>query len=221
MNEKFIRFMALVNGPSTQKLLQLVDHAVADGANKIHLLLNSPGGSVFHGMAVYNYLKGLKGVEVITYNFGTVDSIGVIMYCAGSKRVSVPHARFLLHLVSTTVNAPTVLDEHSMIEIANSQSTDQQNIANIIGATTGKHADVISKLMQKRTTLNTDQAKKNGLVQDVAVDLVPAEADLYVVQESDADLIVRNPMPQMQLSNPPLNGETNLYTKLANATKSY
>ncbi len=57
-------------------LNDLIKNEVGDveGNTLMHLLLSSPGGSVFHGLSVYNFLKGAP-FEVYTYNFGSVDII--------------------------------------------------------------------------------------------------------------------------------------------------
>jgi ATP-dependent Clp protease, protease subunit len=44
---------------------------------------------VFHGLTAYDYLKGLP-IQVTTHNFGSVDSIGVAMYCGGAEVISIP-----------------------------------------------------------------------------------------------------------------------------------
>ena len=63
-------------------MTKIVDKKLHDKYDQLNLLLSSPGGSVFHGLSVYNFLKGAP-IEVYTYNFGSVDSIGVVIYCAG------------------------------------------------------------------------------------------------------------------------------------------
>src|ERR1022692_3368419 len=96
MKETFIRFMAPVGPQTADQLFRIIDTKIKQKFEKINLLLSSPGGSVFHGLSLYNFLKGAP-IEIDTYNFGSVDSIGVIIYCAGNKRFTVPHSRFLMH----------------------------------------------------------------------------------------------------------------------------
>ena len=116
MTDLYVRFMAPVTPLSAERLLNIVDKALRDGIQKLHLLINSPGGSVSHGLAIHNFLKGIP-LEICTYNFGTVDSIGVTIYCAGKTRFSVPHARFLLHPVAASVQGH--LDEARITEVLN------------------------------------------------------------------------------------------------------
>src|SRR3972149_10708258 len=98
-----IKFFAPVIDITINALMQAVDQKLSKGQRNFIILISSPGGSVFHGLSAYNYLKGLPA-EISTHNFGSVDSIGVVVYCAGRRRLSGPQARFLLHGV--TANFP-------------------------------------------------------------------------------------------------------------------
>ncbi|GAG04670.1 unnamed protein product, partial [marine sediment metagenome] len=80
MKEIYIRFMAPVIPVTIDHLMKIIDTKLHEKYERINLLLSSPGGSVFHGLSVYNFLKGAP-IEVYTYNFGSVDSIGIVMYC--------------------------------------------------------------------------------------------------------------------------------------------
>lgn len=96
----YIKFFAPVMQESINALMQVVDKKLSQGARKMGLLISTPGGDVFQGLSAYNYLKGIP-LEITTHNFGSADSIGVVLFCAGSRRLCVPHARFLLHGVET------------------------------------------------------------------------------------------------------------------------
>ena len=81
-----IRFFAPVIDATVNALMNAVDQKMKQGIKEFIILISSPGGSVIHGMIAYNYLKGLPA-SVTTHNFGSVDSIGIVLYCAGSKRL--------------------------------------------------------------------------------------------------------------------------------------
>lgn len=100
MKEAWIRFMAPGNSQTVTRLFQIFDAKLKEKVERIHIMLSSPGGSVFHGISLFNFLRG-SPIEVYTYNFGSVDSIGVVIFCAGNKRFCVPHAlRALFYCVS-------------------------------------------------------------------------------------------------------------------------
>ncbi|MCY4504948.1 MAG: ATP-dependent Clp protease proteolytic subunit [Hyphomicrobiales bacterium] len=223
--------MSAVTPHSTERLFSLINGAFRDGTNKIHLLLNSPGGSVFHGLAIYNMLKGIP-LEIVTHNFGTVDSIGIIIYCAGKKRYCVPHARFLLHPVATNFQQGASADEHRIREIQNALEIDQKNIARIVGATTNKSEQEILKSIHNRETLDPEQAKKFGLVNSISSTLIPAGAHLEVIRESEANMpqivagqtLRADTAPHtipLQLSPAPKSGATNIYKSVISSTKAF
>lgn len=166
----WLRFMAPVVPQTVNPLLQCIDRGIATGADHIHLMLSSPGGSVFHGLSLHNYLRGI-GVPVTTYNFGSVDSIGVVIFCAGSERVCVPHARFLIHGVTLNFNAQQRADEKQIEEHLKGIKIDAANIARVVADATGRQLEQVEQDMLDRTTLNPQQAKDYGLVTRVEKDL--------------------------------------------------
>lgn len=193
MKEVFIRFMAPVLPTTIDHLMKCIDAKIHEKYNRINLLLSSPGGSVFHGLSVYNFLKGAP-IEVYTYNFGSVDSIGVVIYCAGSKRFSVPHARFLIHGVKMNFQGQASFDEFQVHEHLKSIQIDQKNIARVIADNTGKGADVIEKDMHDRKTLNPTEAKNYGLVNEIKSDLFPADAEFISIHEPLQQMAMPFPM---------------------------
>jgi ATP-dependent protease ClpP protease subunit len=137
MKEAYIRFMAPVTPQTSDQLIRIVDEKIRSGYDKLHLMISSPGGSVFHGLSLYNFLYGIP-LEVDTYNFGSVDSIGVILFCAGKNRYSVPNARFLIHGVSFNFQGQASFDEKMLDEQLKGLQIDQSNIAKIIAFTAKK-----------------------------------------------------------------------------------
>ena len=182
MKETYIRFMAPVMPQTSDQLFKIIDQKVAQKFEKIHLMLSSPGGSVFHGISIYNFLRGAP-IEVDTYNFGSVDSIGVILFCAGKHRCSVPHARFLIHGVRFNINGNASFDEKQLEEHLKGLKIDQTNIARVISDTTGKPLHKIEDDMNSRITLNPTEAKDYGLVHEIKSALFPIDADLSVIGE--------------------------------------
>jgi len=182
MKEAYIRFMAPVLPQTTDRLFKLIDAKLKEKVEKLHLMISSPGGSVFHGISIYNFLKGAP-IEVETYNFGSVDSIGVIIFCAGKHRCSVPHARFLIHGVRFNVQQPQAFDEMQLHEHLKGLKIDQTNIARVIADTTGKPMHKVEEDMNNRTTLNPTDAKDYGLIHEIKSSLFPIDADLSVIGE--------------------------------------
>ena len=77
-----VKFYSPVSEASIGALMKVVDQKLAAGVTQFTVLISTSGGSVFHGLTAYNYLKGIPA-EVTTHNIGSVDSIGVALFCAG------------------------------------------------------------------------------------------------------------------------------------------
>lgn len=176
-----VRFFAPVNEATVSRLLQVVDDQTRMGAQRVVILISSPGGSVFAGISAYNYLKGAP-IEIVTHNFGSVDSIAVLLYCAGSIRYSVPEAEFLLHPIAAQIASGITLDQPAIEEQLKLMENQTKSIASIIATTTGEKVSVVQNTIQQRTTLDATEAQKWGLVQGIRPELIPKDAQVISIQ---------------------------------------
>ena len=189
-----IKFFAPVIDVTINALMDAIDQKMKQGVNQFSILISSPGGSVFHGLSAYNYLRGLP-VSVTTHNFGSVDSIGVILFCGGSKRLSVPQARFLLHGISAGFQNER-LEEKQLEERLKGMRIDIENVAKVIAANSGKSVDDVTNAILERTTLNPDEAKAWGLVHEIKSELFEAGSEVISIQyQPKPELVVPPNMP--------------------------
>jgi ATP-dependent Clp protease protease subunit len=194
MKPVVVRFFAPVIDATVNALMSAVDQKMKQGTQDFTILISSPGGSVIHGLSAYNYLKGLP-VSITTHNFGSVDSIGIVLYCAGSRRLSVPQARFLFHGVNVQFRGEQNLDEKLLEERLKGLRIDVENIAKVIAANTGKSTKDITDAMIERTTLNPEEAQSWGLVHAIKSELFEAGSEVIAIQAQ------QRPVPQ-QLQKP-------------------
>ncbi len=180
-----IKFFAPVNDVTINALMGTIDRKMKEGISNFIILISSPGGTVFHGLSAYNYLKGLP-VTITTHNFGSLDSISVILFCGGSKRLSVPQARFLLHGVSFSFRQNENLEEKQLEERLKGLKIDTENIAKVISANTNKSVEEITAAMLERATLNPDEAKSWGLVHEIKSDLFESESEVISIHFQQA-----------------------------------
>jgi len=181
MKPVVIRFFAPVIDVSVNALMSAVDQKMKQGIKDFIILISSPGGSVIHGLSVYNYLKGLPA-SITTHNFGSVDSIGIVLYCAGSKRLSVPQARFLLHGVNAQFKGELHLEEPQLEERLKGLRIDMENIAKVVAANTGKRVKDVTNAMLERTTLNPEEARSWGLVHEIRSELFEEGSEVISIQ---------------------------------------
>jgi len=182
MNKQLvIKFFTPVSEQSSIDLMTTIDSAINSGVDDLTLLMSTPGGSVFHGLSIYNYLQGLPLKNLTTHNFGSVDSIGVVIYCAGKVRNSSPQARFLIHGVSAQFQGQFSLEEPQLEERLRGLQIDIENIAKVIAENTGKTVKDVTSAMLARTTLNPEQAKEWGLVHEIKTELFEAGSQVISI----------------------------------------
>ena len=177
----YIKFYTGVNENSVKKLMHDIEQKLKEGIERFVIVISSPGGSVLHGLSAYNFLKGIPA-EVITHNFGSVDSMGAVIYCAGHKRLCVPHARFLLHPPRWGSSGAINLDEKGLEENLKGLRIDIDNIAGVIAATVGKSESEVHRDMTDRTTLSPEQAVEYGLVHEISPALFQVGAEIIDVE---------------------------------------
>jgi ATP-dependent protease ClpP protease subunit len=104
------------------------------------------------------------------------------MYCAGSKRLSVPQARFLFHGVSAQFRGEQNLEEKLLEERLRGLRIDMENIGKVIAANTGKSTKEVTDAMLDRITLNPDEAQSWGLVHEIKSELFEAGSEVIAIQ---------------------------------------
>jgi ATP-dependent protease ClpP protease subunit len=102
-----VNFHGPISHPATTKLRNMLCGVVNDrfqqGPNtgkrsfdKIYLFLNSTGGQIDDGFALFGFIRSLS-LEVTTINTGLIASIAILPFMAGKKRIALPHSRFHFH----------------------------------------------------------------------------------------------------------------------------
>jgi ATP-dependent Clp protease, protease subunit len=99
LKERIILLGSEVNDQVANRICaQLLLLAAEDPERDINLWINSPGGSVTAGMAIYDTMQ-FVGNDVVTVAMGLAASMGQLLLCAGTqrKRFALPHARIMMH----------------------------------------------------------------------------------------------------------------------------
>lgn len=187
-----IKFFSPVNMESASALMQVIDQAIKEGISQITLLLSTPGGDVAAGISLYNYLKGIPIEKIITHNFGSVDSIGVVVFCAGSERFSSPQARFIIHGIQINFNQPTSLEESQLAEKLDGMKMDIENISKIIAKNTNKDSKDVETAMQNKIVLNPEAAKEWGLIGKIQTQLFNTNSQIISILSPDSQHVIIN-----------------------------
>src|SRR3989454_9214072 len=142
-------------------IAQLLFLQMTDPKKDIHLYINSPGGSVTAGLAIYDTIQFLT-CDVNTYCIGQAASMGAVLLAAGTKgkRYALPNARIMIHQPWGGVQGAA-----SDISIQAKEILRMRDRLNeIIALHTGKAVDVIAKDTDRDFFMSAAEARDYGLV---------------------------------------------------------
>lgn len=143
---------------------QMLLLAAEDSEKDIFLYINSPGGSVTAGMAIYDTMQFVKN-DVATVGMGLAASMGQFLLCAGApgKRYATPHARIMMHQPSSGIGG-TATD----IKIQAEQiGYTKKKMAELIAFHTGQTVGTITADSDRDRWFTADEAKDYGFVDHV------------------------------------------------------
>lgn len=135
-----------------------------DSSKPIYIYINSPGGSVTAGMAIYDTMQYIKA-EIVTICVGQAASMGAFLLAAGSKgkRLALPHARIMIHqpLGGTRGQATDIdIEAREILRV-------RQNLNEILANRTGQTLEKIQKDTDRDYFMSAAEAKEYGLIDQV------------------------------------------------------
>lgn len=145
-------------------IAQLLFLEYEDPKKDIHLYLNSPGGVVSAGMAIYDTIQAIKP-DVSTICVGTAASMGAFLLTAGKKgkRFALPNAEILLHQVMGGVEGQAVDIEITARHIIKTK----EKVNQILAKNTGQPLAKIERDTDRDFWLTSEEAKEYGLIDEV------------------------------------------------------
>ncbi|MFB2938165.1 ATP-dependent Clp protease proteolytic subunit [Aerosakkonemataceae cyanobacterium BLCC-F154] len=150
-----------------------------DQGKPIYLYINSPGGSVTAGMAIYDTMQYIKS-EVVTICVGLAASMGSFLLGAGTKgkRLALPHSRIMIHQPSggTRGQATDIdIEAREILRI-------RRQLNDIYVQMTGQPLEKIEKDMDRDFFMSAQQAKEYGLIDKVIEQPAGTEAKIEAVR---------------------------------------
>jgi ATP-dependent Clp protease, protease subunit len=152
---------------------------MADPKKDIHFYINSPGGSVSAGLAIYDTMQWVT-CDVNTYCVGMAASMGAVLLCAGTrgKRFALPNSDIMIHQVLGGAEG-----QASDVEIRVKHMLRLKHRLNeIIGHHSGQPADVVERACDRDNFMTAVEAKAFGLVDEV----VASRREVPALAASDA-----------------------------------
>lgn len=145
-------------------IAQLLFLANEDPKKDIHLYINSPGGSVVSGLAIYDTMQFIKP-DVNTICVGLAASMGAVLLLGGAKgkRFSLPHSRIMIHQPWGGAQG-----QASDIEIQAREILKSKKLLNeLIAKHSGQKLDKVEKETDRDFYLSPEEAKKYGIIDAV------------------------------------------------------
>ncbi len=147
-------------------IAQMLFLAAEDPEKDIQLYINSPGGSITAGMAVYDTMQFIKP-DVMTICIGQAASMGAVLLAAGAakKRFALPNSRILIHqphMMGGLAGQATDIDIHAR-EILRMREILNQ----ILAHHTGQQLDKVEKDVERDFIMNSEQSKEYGIIDDI------------------------------------------------------
>ena len=147
-------------------IAQMMFLEAEDPDKDINLYINSPGGSVTAGLAVYDTMQFIKP-DIVTICIGQAASMAAVLTAAGTKgkRFALPYSRFLLHQLSAGVQgAASDIDRQAQEIVRIGDIIDE-----ILVKHTGQPVDIIRRDSDRDFFMGAEEAKAYGLIDEVFV----------------------------------------------------
>lgn len=135
-------------------ILQLRYLYSADPEKEITMYINSPGGSVIDGLALYDVMKGIS-CPIRTVCVGMAASMGSLLFAAGNQRDILPHAKVMIHDPLTTGISGSAL---SVEEASRRLMDTRQTVAEVLSKHTGHTIEEVYEKTKKDSYFNAQEA---------------------------------------------------------------
>nr|YP_010546197.1 clp protease proteolytic subunit [Petrocodon longitubus]UYI29713.1 clp protease proteolytic subunit [Petrocodon longitubus] len=158
-----------VNSEISNQLIGLIVYlSIEDDTKDLYLFINSPGGWVIAGLAIYDTMQFVRP-EVHTVCMGLAASMGSFLLAAGelTKRLAFPHARVMIHQPAASFyEAQTgefILEAEELLKI-------RETITRVYAQRTGKPLWVVSEDLERDVFMSATEAQAYGIIDLVAVE---------------------------------------------------
>ena len=155
---------------SVELMKELMVLEKLDSTKEVTLYINSPGGDVISGMAVYDYIQMMKA-PVKTVCIGTAASMGAMLFLAGDKREMLSHTRLMIHDPAYGGGNMAGKKPHELQQYVEKLKQTQDIIVDIIAKKTGRTRDEIRDKTKDDSYFNAEEAIEYGLATGIVGEL--------------------------------------------------
>ena len=165
LNDRVVFLGGEVNEDTANLIVAQLVHLESDDPDKdIHLYVNSPGGSIYAGLAIYDAMQFIKP-DVQTICYGIAMSMGSLLLAGGAdgKRLTLPNSRILIHQPSGGFEGQSADIEIHAREVLERRA----RLNNIYVEHTGQPLDKINLDMERDKFFKPEEAREYGLIDRV------------------------------------------------------
>jgi ATP-dependent Clp protease protease subunit len=165
LNERIVFLGTPVDDQIANLIVAQLLHLESEDPDKdISIYINSPGGSVYAGLAIYDTMQFIKP-QVQTICVGIAMSMGALLLAGGSKgkRMALPNAKILIHQVSGGFQGQGTDIEIQAREVISLK----RRLEEIIAHHSGQPMEKISKDMERDYFMDPEEAKEYGIIDNV------------------------------------------------------
>ncbi|MES2569158.1 MAG: ATP-dependent Clp protease proteolytic subunit [Verrucomicrobiota bacterium] len=175
---------AIDDGVANSVIAQLLLLQMDDGKKDISIYINSPGGSVTAGLAIYDTMQFLT-CDVNTYCIGMAASMGAVLLSAGTrgKRFALPNSDIMIHQVSGGAQG-TASDVERTVEYMFKL---KKRLIKLLAHHTGKPEEIVKVDSDRDYYMTAQEAKDYGLVDEVVKSRKELKAAADIVEQVEAE----------------------------------
>ena len=163
LTERKIFLTEEVNEDSCKALIQqLLYFNGEDPGAEIVMYINSPGGNVYDGLAVYDVMR-MMSAPLRTVCIGTAASMGSIFFLAGDNREMLPHSRIMIHDPSLSGGSFAGQKPHQLQQVVDTLNECREVTCKIIAERSGHTIEEIYEKTKSDTYFKADEALEFGL----------------------------------------------------------
>lgn len=146
-------------------VLQLLNYDKEDESKEINLYINSNGGSIVYGLAIYDAIQHIKA-PVSTICYGMAASMGAFLLSCGEKgrRFALPHSRILIHQPLIHTGNGFARSQSAMRRIADSLLAARNELERIMALNVGKTVEAIHIDCERDNWMSAEEAMDYGII---------------------------------------------------------
>ena len=164
LREREIECVGEINAESVYALCRQLRHLQREDPDApVTMYINSPGGSVTDGLALYDVMKGIS-CPVHTVCLGMAASMGALLFAAGSRRLILPHGKVMIHDPLLARTGGSALE---LMETAQDLMKTREHMGRLLAECTGRPLEEIFEKTRKDSYFTAEEAVAFGLADEI------------------------------------------------------